>query len=202
MSSNRPVPPPTFMPEGAPGRRPSARGAAEPAARPVPRAVPAADPVGFDGAMGGSFDEALGAGRPRRSVEGRPKPAATRAASDADAPRRVRLSLSRVDPWSVMKLSFLASVAVAIILVVATAIIWTVLNGLGVFTSIDDTVSEITDGSIRVLNYVGFGRVLSLATLVSVIDIVLLTALSTLGAFLYNITAALVGGVNLTLAED
>ena len=38
--------------------------------------------------------------------------------------------------------------------------------------------------------------------LVAVIDVVLLTAIATLGAFLYNMAAALLGGIEVTLAED
>ena len=60
------------------------------------------------------------------------------------APRRVRLAISRVDPWSVMKLSFLLSVAIGIMIVVAAAVVWFTLNGLHVFTKVDDLVTQIT----------------------------------------------------------
>ncbi|HLS02500.1 MAG TPA: DUF3566 domain-containing protein, partial [Beutenbergiaceae bacterium] len=46
----------------------------------------------------------------------------------APGPRRVRLAISRIDPWSVMKLSFLLSIAAGIILVVAVGLVWVVLN--------------------------------------------------------------------------
>ena len=131
---------------------------------------------------------------------GLPSPSAAR----EGAQRRVRLSLSRVDPWSVMKLSFLLSVAIGIMIVVAAAVIWFVLDGLSVFTKMNDMLTQIAgkESPLNVLQYVGFGRVVSGATVVAVLDVVLLTALSTIGAFLYNITAALVGGVNLTLTDD
>jgi hypothetical protein len=38
--------------------------------------------------------------------------------------------------------------------------------------------------------------------LISAIDVVIITALATLGAFIYNMAAALLGGVEITLAED
>ncbi|RYV51888.1 DUF3566 domain-containing protein [Pengzhenrongella frigida] len=131
---------------------------------------------------------------------GLPAPAAAR----EGAPRRVRLAVSRVDPWSVMKLSFLLSVAIGIMIVVAAAVVWFVLDGLAVFTQANDMVTEIIgdESPIDILQYVAFSRVVSGATVVAVVDVVLLTALSTIGAFLYNITAALVGGVNLTLTDD
>ena len=39
-------------------------------------------------------------------------------------------------------------------------------------------------------------------SVIAVIDVVLATALATLGAFIYNLSAGFVGGVELTLAED
>jgi len=120
------------------------------------------------------------------------------------APRRVRLAVSRVDPWSVMKLSFLLSVAIGIMIVVAADVVWLVLDGLSVFTKVNEMVGEIVgkESSPDILQYVKFSRVVSGATFIAVIDVVLITALSTIGAFLYNITASLVGGVTLTLTDD
>jgi hypothetical protein len=118
-------------------------------------------------------------------------------------PRRVRLAISRVDPWSVMKLSFLMSVAIGIMIVVATAVVWITLDSLHVFATINDLVTEIlADSNIDLMQYVEFDRVLSIATLVAVVDIFLITALATIGAFLYNITAALVGGVHVTMTDE
>lgn len=118
-------------------------------------------------------------------------------------PRRVRLAISRVDPWSVMKLSFLMSVAIGIMIVVATAVVWITLDQLHVFATINDLVTEIlADSNIDLMQYVEFDRVLSIATLVAVVDIFLITALATIGAFLYNITAALVGGVHVTMTDE
>jgi hypothetical protein len=115
----------------------------------------------------------------------------------------VRLAISRVDPWSVMKLSFLMSVAIGIMIVVATAVVWITLDSLHVFATINDLVTEIlADSNIDLMQYVEFDRVLSIATLVAVVDIFLITALATIGAFLYNITAALVGGVHVTMTDE
>ena len=119
-------------------------------------------------------------------------------------PRRVRLAVAKIDPWSVMKLSFLMSVAVGIMIVVAAAVIWYTLDAQAVFTQVNSTIAEITGDPefFDLLEYMAFDRVLSLATVIAVVDIVLLTALSTIGAFLYNIVAALVGGIHLTLTDD
>lgn len=126
--------------------------------------------------------------------------------AEAAAPRRVRLALSRVDPWSVMKLSFLLSVAIGIMIVVATVAAWTMVDSLGVFASADQLIREVlgeeSANRLNLMQYFTFDRFVSGATLVAVVDVVLLTALSTLGAFLYNITAALVGGLHVTLTDE
>lgn len=132
--------------------------------------------------------------------------AAARSASRTRA-RRARLVLSRVDPWSVMKLSFLLSVALAIVAVVAVTVLWTVLDTMGVFDSVGSTVESVTRSSdnaqgIDILNYVGLGKVLSITLVLSIVNAVLLTALCTLAAFLYNMAASLVGGLHVTFTED
>lgn len=122
------------------------------------------------------------------------------------APRRVTLSLSRVDPWSALKLSFLLSVAIGIAWVVMTAGLWMLLSNMGVFADLNRTVEGVLNSSnganIDLMNYIGLGRVVSLTIVIAVINVVLLTAISTLGAFLYNICSSLVGGVQVTLTDD
>ncbi|MHB8298411.1 MAG: DUF3566 domain-containing protein [Dermatophilaceae bacterium] len=122
------------------------------------------------------------------------------------APRRVKLSVSRVDPWSVMKLSFLLSVAVGIAGVVMVAALWVILSGMGVFADINRTVAEVLNTSngstFDLMDYIGLGRVVSLSIVIGVIDVILLTAIATLGAFLYNVCSSLVGGLQLTLTDD
>jgi hypothetical protein len=127
-------------------------------------------------------------------------------AARSAAPRRVKLSVSRVDPWSVMKLSFLLSVAVGIAGVVMVAALWMILSGMGVFADINRTVEEVLNSSngstFDLMDYIGLGRVVSLSIVIGVIDVILLTAISTLGAFLYNVCSSLVGGLQLTLTDD
>lgn len=125
-------------------------------------------------------------------------------AADSGAPRQVRLTVGRVDPWSVLKLSFLVSVALGIALVVMMGVLWSVLQGMGVFADLDSVVGEVVgaESAFSLTDVLGRSRVLSLTVVVAVVDVVLLTALSTLAAVLYNICSALVGGVRLTLTDD
>jgi hypothetical protein len=121
-------------------------------------------------------------------------------------PRRARLRLTRIDPWSVMKTSFLLSVAFGIVTIVAVFIVWSVLGIAGVWESVNSMVADVVGdesaSSFEVENYLGLSRILGFTMLVAVIDVVLLTAIATLVAFLYNMAAALLGGIELTLAED
>jgi hypothetical protein len=131
-----------------------------------------------------------------------------RTSAPARAPRRARLRLSRIDPWSVMKVSFLLSIAFGIVTVVSVFMVWSVLGAAGVWTSINNTVSDtVSSGnnvssSFNIEDYLGLSRVLGFTMLVSVIDVILITAIATLGAFLYNMAASLLGGIEVTLAED
>ena len=123
------------------------------------------------------------------------------------APRRARLRLSRIDPWSVMKVSFLLSIAFGIVTVVSVFMVWSVLGAAGVWSSINNTVSDtVSSGnnvsSFNIEDYLGMSRVLGFTMLVSVIDVILITAIATLGAFLYNMASSLLGGIEVTLAED
>jgi hypothetical protein len=125
----------------------------------------------------------------------------------ARAPRRARLRLSRIDPWSVMKVSFLLSIAFGIVTVVSVFLVWSVLGAAGVWSSINNTVSDtVSSGNnvsdFNIEDYLGMSRVLGFTMLVSVIDVILITAIATLGAFLYNMAASLLGGIEVTLAED
>jgi hypothetical protein len=128
-------------------------------------------------------------------------------AGTARRTRKARLRLSRLDPWSVMKTSFLFSIAAGIMLVVAVYVVWTVLESSGLFESVNDIVKSVvsTPGDttpFRVQDYVNTQKVMGVAALVACVDVVIFTALATLGSFLYNLAATMLGGLEITLAED
>ncbi|MFF2651338.1 DUF3566 domain-containing protein [Streptomyces sp. NPDC058045] len=122
--------------------------------------------------------------------------------------RKARLRVAKADPWSVMKVSFLLSIALGVCTVVAAAVLWMVMDAMGVFSTVGGTISEATgsnEGSgsgFDLQSFLSLPRVLMFTSVIAVIDVVLATALATLGAFIYNLSAGFVGGVELTLAED
>ncbi|MCK7623400.1 DUF3566 domain-containing protein [Streptomyces sp. RS10V-4] len=120
--------------------------------------------------------------------------------------RKARLRVARTDPWSVMKVSFLLSIALGICTVVAVAVLWMVMDAMGVFSTVGRTISDATGsaegGGFDLQSFLSLPRVLLFTSVIAVIDVVLATALATLGSFIYNLSAGFVGGVELTLAED
>ncbi|MFJ8232606.1 DUF3566 domain-containing protein [Streptomyces sp. NPDC094448] len=120
--------------------------------------------------------------------------------------RKARLRVAKADPWSVMKVSFLLSIALGICTIVASAVLWMVMDAMGVFSTVGGTISEATGSNesngFDLQAFLSLPRVLIFTSVIAVIDVVLATALATLGAFIYNLSAGFVGGVELTLAED
>ena len=113
--------------------------------------------------------------------------------------------LVRIDPWSVTRHAFVISVALMIVAVVAAGALWILLAMAGVWSSINDSMTSVLaddSGSFDVKDYLGFGRMVGGALVVSAINVVFLTALATIGAHLYNLVAAMLGGVEVTFAED
>jgi hypothetical protein len=119
--------------------------------------------------------------------------------------RQAHLTIARVEPWSVMKFSFVVSLVAFVILFVAVSVLYGVLSGLGVFDSLQRVVASVTSsqGSAGVNAKVWFSasKVLGYTALLGSLNIVLITAMATIGSVVYNLTSRLVGGVEVTLRE-
>ncbi|CAN5481239.1 hypothetical protein BH11ACT8_BH11ACT8_12580 [soil metagenome] len=202
-------PPPDEAPKPSRKERRDAAKAAAPGAPAQSGGDSTAAPASGDTAVRAGFAETLRA-KLAGSGDDSADPGATTSTKPVKAkargPRRARLRLTRIDPWSVMKTAFLLSIAFGIVTVVSVAMIWQVLNSAGVWDSINSTIRDVLDSqdtaTFDVRDYVGTDRVLGFTMLVAAVDVVLLTAIATLGAFLYNMAAALRGGIEVTLAED
>jgi hypothetical protein len=188
-------------PLSGPGRGDTGQDARRPLAERVTAAVSAAGSAVQQAASpsgpGSRQNTSVGTAKGRPGGGTAPRPRGT---------RRARLRLVHLDPWSVMKTAFLLSIAFGIVTVVSVGLVWSVLGAAGVWDSINSTVSDVLGGEsaepFDIENYVGASRVMGFTMIVAVVDVILITAIATLAAFLYNLAAALLGGVEVTLAED
>ena len=119
--------------------------------------------------------------------------------------RQAHLTVARVEPWSVMKFSFVVSLVAFVILFVAVSVLYGALAGLGVFDSLQRVVADVTSSQgsagVNAKTWFSASRVLGYTALLGSLNIVLITAMSTIGAVVYNLTSRLVGGVEVTLKE-
>jgi hypothetical protein len=128
---------------------------------------------------------------------------ATVSAAVGRGPRRARLHVKRIDPWSVMKFSFAVSFVLFVVVIVATSVLYLALDAMGVFGSLNGALSDMigdTSGDSNTVKITAKG-IIGGAALIGLVNVVLFTALATLSAFIYNVCADLVGGIELTLAE-
>lgn len=160
--------------------------------------TPSPSQPGTPAGGGGRPSGAAGPSRPS-TVVGAPQRGPAR--------RRAKLVIRRVDPWSVLKFSLVFSLCLVIVFVVAVMALYFALDTLGVFDSLNKTLLELTQsgtgneatGGVKVV--FSAGRVVTASVVVGLINVVIITAISTLGAFLYNLCSDIVGGVEVTLAE-
>lgn len=124
---------------------------------------------------------------------------ATVSSAASRGPRRARLFVKRIDPWSVMKFSFAVSFVLFFVFVVATSVLYLALDSMSVFTSVNKAIAEVVGGNKDVK--ITAGVVIGASGAIGLVMVVLLTALATLGAFIYNVCADLVGGIEVTLSE-
>jgi hypothetical protein len=161
----------------------------------------------------------LGLGSPTATASAPAKPAAAepprrpksaqKSAPEPTAPKRsvrqAHLTVARVEPWSVMKFSFVVSLVAFVILFVAVSALYGVLSGVGVFDSLQRVVSSVTSSQgsngVNAKAWFSASRVLGYTALLGSLNIVLITAMSTIGSVIYNLTSRLVGGVEVTLRE-
>jgi Transmembrane domain of unknown function (DUF3566) len=136
----------------------------------------------------------------------RPQPGPGPGPGPGKQTRRAQLSLERIEPWSVMKFSFLISLVGWVILFVAVAILFFTLSKLGVFTTIEKTWGLVTTSknnpTSSATRWFSASRVLGYTMLVGAVNVVVMTALATVGAVIYNLLSTLSGGIEVTLKES
>ncbi len=112
--------------------------------------------------------------------------------------RRARLRLTRIDPWSALKVSLVFAAFLFVVWMVAVLVLFAILQGAGVFDSVNSTLTDVFGAHIDFSGAVILGG----AAVIGALSVVILTALGTVAAFAYNATAALLGGLDVTLTEQ
>jgi transmembrane protein DUF3566 len=172
-----------------------------PAGKPATGQAPARGPVTIGQSRGGPSKGGPSKGGPGAGTgaKGQQKAQSKRSA------RQAHLTISRVEPWSVMKFSFVVSLVAFVILFVAVSVLYGALSGLGVFDSLQRVVSSVTSSQgstgVNAKAWFSASRVLGYTALLGSLNIVLITAMSTIGSVVYNLTSRLVGGIEVTLKE-
>jgi hypothetical protein len=186
MAASAPAGQPAGAPVAAPPVPPATGASPVVGAAPVVGAEPVQDAAESDAPAGGRGLRGRGPSRP-----------------GGRGPRRARLQLRHIDTWSALKISLVLSIALFFIWMMAVGVLYGVLNALGVFDTLNDLFGQIgsASGSDTGGDVVTAGLVFGGAAVIGAINIVLMTALCTVGTFIYNLCSDLVGGLELTLSE-
>jgi Transmembrane domain of unknown function (DUF3566) len=141
--------------------------------------------------------------RPDEPMTAPPRPEGRiQVASRQVGPLRASMQIRRIDPWSTLKVSAVLSVALFFVWMIAVAFLYLVLGGMGVWSKLNSNVGDLlnnTSGSSAEL--VSSGTIFGGAVLIGLVNIVLLTSMATVAAFVYNLTTDLIGGIEVTLAD-
>lgn len=117
-------------------------------------------------------------------------------------PVRASMQIRRIDPWSTLKVSLLLSVALFFVSMITVAFLYLVLGGMGVWAKLNSNVGDLlNNASGSSAELVSSGTIFGGAFLIGLVNIVLMTALATIGAFVYNLITDLIGGIEVTLAD-
>ncbi len=115
---------------------------------------------------------------------------------------RAAVQVRRIDPWATFKVAAVLAVVGFFIWMIAVAVLYLVLGGMGVWDQLNSSFNTLTtDGTSIDSDVIGAGSVFFWSALIGAISAVLITALTTVGAYIYNICADLVGGVEITIAD-
>lgn len=143
------------------------------------------------------------AARAARRMEAAKRMQEREEAADLPDVRRVKLTLSRINPLSAMKIGFLVAVALSIVMLVASIVLWIVLDMLHVFSSMQGFLQALSATAlVNLVDALTFSRTIALVAIFGVLQIIILTVLSWLAAVIYNLIARMVGGLHVVMTDD
>ena len=211
--ATKPVPPPPpadtagltgQTPQESPADAPSTDGQPDEAPEPeAPAPTPAKSYADDRAASKAAKKAEREAARAARRMEAAKRMQEREEAADLPDVRRVKLTLSRINPLSAMKIGFLVAVALSIVMLVASIVLWIVLDMLHVFSSMQGFLQALSATAlVNLVDALTFSRTIALVAIFGVLQIIILTVLSWLAAVIYNLIARMVGGLHVVMTDD
>jgi len=113
--------------------------------------------------------------------------------------QRVRRVIRKVDPWTVLKVSFVFNAVMALVFVLGMIVFWSVFVNAGIPDRLNDLAIEI--GLSNGLSFEGavYFRIVALLALMGTI---MMTGFFTLAAVVYNLISDIVGGIEFVVLEE
>lgn len=116
--------------------------------------------------------------------------------------KQVRLRLVYVDFWSVLRLAFLVGLALAVIQVTVTVLVYGVLVATGMLTKVATLVGDIAGGLVDMHQLTSLPAVITFTLVTAVLQVVVTAALGAVVAILYNIAVRISGGILVGFTND
>jgi Transmembrane domain of unknown function (DUF3566) len=113
-------------------------------------------------------------------------------------PRRTRVVVKKVGPWSVLRFSLLFYFCVMVAVWIGLLILYNFLGAIGVLHSIEHGLRGV--GFSRTWTFHA-GWIFSRLFMIGLVMVVFGALVNLFAAFLYNLIADFVGGIELTLTE-
>ncbi|MGB3411700.1 MAG: DUF3566 domain-containing protein [Microthrixaceae bacterium] len=113
--------------------------------------------------------------------------------------RKVRRLIRHVDPWSALKLSSLLALCMWVVVMIASAIMWTVATNAGTISSLENFVNSSLSLQDWSLDGSFLFRQLGIVTFLLSIGFVLAMVVATL---IFNLVSDIIGGVWISVIEE
>jgi hypothetical protein len=112
--------------------------------------------------------------------------------------RRVKRTIKHVDPMSVLRISLVYYAAFLILWLIFAAIVYSILNSMGLF----DSIEKIANGfAFDVKLNITLFFIEKWAFLIGLTFLVIACIVNVFLAFLYNVASDMVGGIDVTFVE-
>lgn len=115
-------------------------------------------------------------------------------------PRRIvrqAATISRVDPWSVLKLSLIFYFCFLLVVMLGLTVFWAVLSSLGVVEGLTSFLDKL-----QLTVVINGGNLARAVFLFGILNVVLWTGINVFLAFLYNLVAEVLGGLRVELDAE